>query len=493
MAAPGDRAQQASLQEEARVHALGKDLVSRFAMLFKTVRIHSVQNSALQFSVKIFTQAANDLYQHLGEFTLRGDVDSVFVNDLRIRPEAILWDNIVHLLHELARRGIGGLQFTGMCNPMVVRTLIQTLLDHPSLPADSGASQLNDVIRGKGIVAVSFLPRMTLVTDAQPIQEKRVERAGQSVRVYTEMVVTWKAYLTITEDRIPDIILGRLLTAVQAAVDMLHDDPDWFLSATVYRESDLYPVVHAVNTALLAMALGHRVGLTRKTLMNLGMAAMYAESGRRKLGSEPEARIPYLSVQEVLQTPALTRAQRDRIAVAYEHRMGLDEEGGPEPMQGKPRHLFSDITALAARFDELTSPVAGRPAMSPTDALETLCNEKARYDERLLAVFAHMLGPFPIGTMVELSTGEIAVVFRQNPDPRFRARPLVKIIRDQHGRLVAPVLFDLSDGEFDGSFLAWIRAAVPPDTIPEVDPVQIVFAHAGESEDDAARPAWDGS
>lgn len=41
------------LLQEAEVQALGKNLVSRLAMLFKTVRIHSAQNDALRYSVKI--------------------------------------------------------------------------------------------------------------------------------------------------------------------------------------------------------------------------------------------------------------------------------------------------------------------------------------------------------------------------------------------------------------------------------------------------------
>ena len=71
------------LLQEAQIQALGKNLVSRLAMLFKTVRIHSVQNEALRYSVKILVEAANALFTRLGDYTLRGDVDSVFVNDYR--------------------------------------------------------------------------------------------------------------------------------------------------------------------------------------------------------------------------------------------------------------------------------------------------------------------------------------------------------------------------------------------------------------------------
>jgi hypothetical protein len=497
--------QQASLEEEVRVHALGKDLVSRLAMLFKTVRIHSVHNSALQYSVKIFVQAANDLFQHLGDYTLRGDVDSVFINDIRIRPEAILWDNIVHLLRELGNRGVGGITFAGTVFPVGVRKLLQVLLDNDHLDLDEGPGLLNEALRTQGVNTVTFLPRMSLVTDAQPIIEEEVAKAFRSIRVYTELVVTWKAYLAIREEIVPDILRSRLLTAVQAAVDMLHDDPDWFVSASSFRKPTLLRVTCAVNTAILAMAVGHRLEFSRKALMNLGMASLYATSGLRRFGVDDSMRIapgsladtegmevyPLRSIKEILQTPALTRAQRDRILVAYEHRIGDDGSGFPRRIKGKPKHLFSGIVSLCSRFVDVTAGLPGQTVCNPSEALEVLTRESKRYDSRLLAVFIRLLGPFPIGTVVELSTGEHAVVFRQNPDRRFQARPLVKIVRDSIGRAVPPALFDLTDGDTAGTYLTSIRRAVASDSIPDIDPAQVVYATASEGEDDEARPSWD--
>lgn len=497
--------QQADLLQEARIHAMGKDLVSRLAMLFKTVRIHSVQNSALQYSVKIFVEAANTLYQNLGDYTLRGDVDSIFINDTRIRPEAILWDNIVHLLRELAARGVGGITFSGPLTPVAARKLLQVLLENAGMDIDEGAGILNEQLRSGGVAVVTFLPRMSLVTDAQPIVEEELAKAYRAIRAYTELLVTWKAYLGITDSEVPEIIRSRLLTAVQAAVDMLHDDPDWFVSSACFRQPDLYVVVHAVNTAMLSMAVGRRIELSRKALMNLGMAAMYASAGLRRFGVSRQMEVlpggraasmgidayPLDSVKEVLQTPALTRAQRDRILVAYEHRIGEDGSGFPPPIVGKRKHLFSSIVSICARFDDLTSDLPGQEAVNPSEAVGILTKEAQKHDPRLLAVFVHMLGPFPIGTVVELSTGEIAVVFRNNPDSRFQARPLVKIVADSAGATVSPALFDLTDGDAQGSFLAWIRRALPASALPEgLDAAQVVFAQASGIEDDEARPRW---
>jgi len=489
---------QKDLLQEAEIQALGKNLVSRLAMLFKTVRIHSVQNQALRYSVKILVEAANALYTRLGEYTLRGDIDSIFVNEYRIRPDVLLWDNIVHLLKELSSRGVGGINFAGPLTPVDVRSLIQTILDNPALDLDEGAQLLTERLAAAGVEHVSFLKRMSLVTGAQAIAEKETAMSFQAIRAYTELLVTWKAYLDISSEIVPDVIRARLLTAIQNAVDMHHDEPDWFLSTAAFRRPDLHLAVRAVNTAILAISLGAQLDFTRKTLMNLGMATMYASSGLRNFGITPEFDIkkggraqllglesyPLNSVKEILQTPALTRGQRDRIVVAYEHRMNRDGTGYPQRTSVKPKHLFSEIVTLVARYIDLSSDFGENNALSATAALERLAAEEEGFDPRLLRVFIRMLGPFPIGSVVQLTTGEVAVVFRQAEEPRLCRRPLVKIVRDRMGLTVGPTVADLALTDDQGNFLTGVVRPLPASIVEGLDPAQVVFATTAHAVDE---------
>ncbi len=493
---------QASLMEEAAVHSLGKDLVSRMAMLLKTVRIHSINNSALQYSVKIFMSAANSLYSHLGDFTLRGDIDSVFIDDIRIRAEPILWDNIVQLLKELGKRQVGGLVFQGPMTPPQVRSLLGVILDHPDLLPSEGANVLNEALNAKGLGHVRFIPRLALVTDTPQIITEEEAKAKLSVRVYAELLATTHAYHAVVGQSVPQIVRGRLLQAVQAAVDLLHDAPEWVMSAATFRDNTEYGAVHSVNICLLSLALGHRIELGRKALLNLGLAALYADSGMRRMGLDAEGkpppgatesvnRHPLHSVKEVLQTPALTRAQRDRILVAFEHHTGVDGTGWPKRIAGKPKHLFAMIVSLADRYDELTSDRQDGYAMSTSEALETLTKEAPFHDSRLLSIFFHLLGPFPIGSVVELSTGEIGAVFRQSTDARFRHRPVVKLAQNVKGVSVDPVIFDLTACDSHGSFLAHVHRVLTPGALGESGTVsQILYASAEAEAEEAPRPKW---
>lgn len=489
------------LLQQAEVQALGNNLVSRLAMLFKTVRIHSVQNEALRYSVKILVEAANSLFTRLGDYTLRGDIDSIFVNDYRIRPDVLLWDNIVHLLRELSSRGVGGINFTGPLTPVDVRSLIQTILDNPSLDLVDGAQLLSERLSAAGVGHVSFLKRMSLVTGAQAIAKKETAMSFAAIRTYTELLVTWKAYLDIPDEVVPDVIRARLLTAIQNCVDMEHDEPDWFLSTASFRRPDLHLTVRAVNAAVFAIGLGARLDFTRKTLMNLGMATMYASSGLRNFGVSQQFKVttgsraqrvgvetyPLNSVKEILQTTALTRGQRDRILVAYEHRMNRDGTGYPRRTSVKSKHLFSEIVTLVARYVDLSSDFGENKALSATAALEQLNAEEAHFDPRLLRVFIRMVGPYPIGSVVQLNTGAIAVVFRQSKEPKLCRHPIVKIVRDRVGLAVNPTVTDLAQTDEQGNFLVGIVRPIPAALIEGLQPAQIVFAATGqeESEDSA--------
>lgn len=506
MAAPPKK--RSELHEQAQIQAYGKTMVYRFAMLMKTVRIHSVGNSALQYSIKLLVDAMQDIFVRIGDYRMKGDNDSVFINEMRIKPEVLMYDAVVNLLAELQARGVGGMAVTGTINQMQCRTMMQLLMDNPTFHEDDeGAEILNGLLEAQGIYQLRFLKAQSLVT-----QDEQAGRGGpggegdgegqgpgeagpessiyRSIQAYVNLLVIWKTYLTIDGDRVPDLIRRRLLQAVQQGVDTMFEYPMTFLSLAAFRRPSEHRVVHSVNVAVLAMGIGQRMELGRKTLMNLAMSALYADSGARRfpddvrfgpmMESKQErdawARHPLDSVKEILQTPALTRAQRDRIMVAYEHHLGHDGSGFPRRIEGKGLHLFSEIVALADRFCELTSDRATESAICPSKALEQMSVlEDERYDSRLLRVFVHMMTPFPVGTLVELSTGELAVVYRHHADPDLKFKPLVRVVRTAEGERIRPVLFNLAEAAV-GYTAPTIVGSLPPNTM-QVLPSELLFGN----------------
>jgi hypothetical protein len=74
------------------------------------------------------------------------------------------------------------------------------------------------------------------------------------------------------------------------------------------------------------------------------------------------------------------------------------------------------------------------------------------HDRLLVKAFANVLGLYPAGVLVELDTGDVAIVAQQHPDPKLGTRPRVKILVDARGQNVEGQVVDLTERRSDGRY-----------------------------------------
>jgi len=143
-----------------------------------------------------------------------------------------------------------------------------------------------------------------------------------------------------------------------------------------------------------------------------------------------------------------------RIIVGYEHHQHYDGAGYPQQLAEKTgMDLFSAIIAIADNFIALTSDRPHRRAFLPDEALKIMVAQAgAKFHPQLLKVFVNMLGIFPLGTLVQLSSGDSGVVIFNNPDPALAFRPRVKMALDRQGQPMAPGIVDLADVDENGAY-----------------------------------------
>ena len=66
--------------------------------------------------------------------------------------------------------------------------------------------------------------------------------------------------------------------------------------------------------------------------------------------------------------------------------------------------------------------------MAPFEALKHLNQQKGSlFDTQLVPLFIKMIGVFPVGSVVELSNGEIGIVITSNRDDNLRPKVLVML------------------------------------------------------------------
>jgi HD-GYP domain-containing protein (c-di-GMP phosphodiesterase class II) len=131
-------------------------------------------------------------------------------------------------------------------------------------------------------------------------------------------------------------------------------------------------------------------------------------------------------------------------AVAALHHERHDGSGYPARLRGGEIGMLGSIAALVDTFDALTVQRPHADPVSPSAAISMLYKTRGvLFDAHLVEQFIRCIGIFPVGSVVELNSGETGIVIAQNPDKRLS--PRVMVIRDAAGNPMNPQkLLDLA-------------------------------------------------
>jgi HD-GYP domain-containing protein (c-di-GMP phosphodiesterase class II) len=156
--------------------------------------------------------------------------------------------------------------------------------------------------------------------------------------------------------------------------------------------------------------------------------------------------------------------------VAFEHHLRQDLSGYPENVGHRELNLCTQIVSIADVYDALRSNRVYRQGL-PSDRIKAIMTQKdsPAFNGMLLRRFINLMGIFPVGTLVRLATGEVAVVTHEHPSDPFR--PQIKIVRDPLGETVEePGLVNTWERDSRGEFRYAVVEAVDPESV-EIDPL----------------------
>lgn len=281
-----------------------------------------------------------------------------------------------------------------------------------------------------------------------------------------------------SRDRRP-VDLRKAKRAVQSIVDLILNEEYSIIGLTALKNHDEYTFNHCVNVSILSIALGNRVGLPKKMLGDLGVAAILHDLGKAaipgwvlnkpgKLSPEEWKMMtdhPVQGVKMIAKLRGLNDLALRSMLVAYEHHLNYDRTGYPRLEDHLDRQtLFGRIVSVVDCFDAMTAHRAYRRSpFTPYEALHYMITEnRDKFDPLLLRAFVHTVGMYPAGTAVLLDTNEIAVVTAHNPRDLFR--PNVKVVKDRERQPIDGPDVNLLDPAEDGAgHVATIISALNPD------------------------------
>jgi HD-GYP domain-containing protein (c-di-GMP phosphodiesterase class II) len=266
---------------------------------------------------------------------------------------------------------------------------------------------------------------------------------------------------------------------MQSIYNHIVEDEGFVYGLTNIKNHDEYTLNHSVNVCLLATALGRRLGLSRPELVDLGMAAFFHDLGKTETPLEilnkpghltdDERGImekhPFHGAEKLALLKEFKRLPLRAIHVALEHHIKEDLSGYPRYFKKNDVNLFSKIVKVVDVFDAITTKRVYRAKdFTRAEALNLMLEQSGKeFNPVILKAFVNMMGVFPIGTLVALTSGELAIVQDLNPDPKLVLRPSVKLITDAGGGKIDGPTVDLAERDPEtGRFKKAIATALDP-------------------------------
>jgi HD-GYP domain-containing protein (c-di-GMP phosphodiesterase class II) len=465
-----------SQAELRRVHNVGKRFTYRIATLIRTARIHNMSNQALDNPLTVTASAATSLFQDLGFASLQGEGDVIHINQNRVRVERAQVKQVRFLNDFLRERGVGGFEIHGPSLGEDWRTVLAAILEAPTVDGEDQEAwqRLNERLSRNAVEAVRFSRPMRLTSgtvggDGGGEGDSIAMAGSRSLQLYLRALRVVAAFYQRENSQGLQSSLRRIM---QFLVEQAMDEPRQHLALVQLKGGHAYELRHPVNTAILSIALGHAVELPRGALLDLGMAAVLCDLGMRELpeslrfktqsldsGEQKQLeQHPLASVRATVGMGRMDLATRRWMVTAFEHHMGHDHSGYPQVQDWPVQHLFSRIIAIAEAYDSLTTQRPGQDGLLPDEALAQMLEAAGMsLDPVLVALFVNLLGCYPLGSLLLLSTGEVGVVYMTPSDAKDLRRPVVRLLLDRFGtQLRESKLVDLRDKDEGG---AWVRSA----------------------------------
>ena len=239
--------------------------------------------------------------------------------------------------------------------------------------------------------------------------------------------------------------IGALKETVDRTVDSVLRNPDAMTWLTRMKHTDSYIYHHSMASSIWAIILGRHLGLKREMLETLGLGAMLLDIGKTKIDKD-------LLVKPDKLTPAEAKVMRKHLDYGLEilkNQPNTDERviemvathherhngtGYPRGLKGTQIPVFGRIAGIVDCYDAMISARPYARQYSPFEATQRLTNlADVEFQVEMVEQFIQAIGVFPTGTLVEMSTGEVAVVTSQNRVRRLR--PEIMLILDSNKQL----------------------------------------------------------
>jgi HD-GYP domain-containing protein (c-di-GMP phosphodiesterase class II) len=422
--------------------------------MIQALRIHQDNNQLVKICLTDFLDLVSRLdFQE--PITIQTSEGRFFVQGEKIQYRKEMVKLINGMLRFFHRRGLDGLRL----DPSVKKVSLEDLLAfmRPLVQSEEKEDPAGWLLHETG---EDRFPWITILKGTKLKRDRVGDIRGKAKSTYFHAMnslkdvaqrISYQGYAGVRKSR----------RMVQNMLDCLAEDEALFLCLSTIKDYDDYTYAHSVNVAILSLCLGHRIGLSRRSLEHLGICGLFHDLGKvevsREILTKPGRltenewtemrKHPTASVRQILKLRVSHEVKSKILLGPFEHHVKFDLSGYPQLDLKKDVTLFGRILQIADVYDAITSPRAYRPyAMSPDQAISHMLEGAGKdFDPILLKVFTIMMGTYPVGSLLELDTGELGLVVDYPMETGGNYPRIILMEKDEGGKLKRGNIVSLSE------------------------------------------------
>jgi len=240
--------------------------------------------------------------------------------------------------------------------------------------------------------------------------------------------------------------VGAMKKSVALLIDDILANRQVLIQIDDIRSYSDYLLLHSINVAIFSIMTGLTLGYNESNLMDLGLGCLLHDIGlisidpsllnrpeeltdseRQHLNQHPEIGFNILRHYREISTPAAH--------IAYQHHERVDGFGYPRQLTKRQIVEYARIAAVADTFDDIVTDHPYRRGYTIPEGVTVLRRlTRSHFDGEVVEAFASNIAIYPVGSLLKLSTGNIAVVVSVNKSNQYR--PLVQVIADARAFLL---------------------------------------------------------
>jgi len=257
--------------------------------------------------------------------------------------------------------------------------------------------------------------------------------------------------------------LALLVEEISSSV-MRH--PGALVSLARLKTRDDYTYMHSVAVCGLMVSLAKRLGLDEATTREAGLAGLVHDLGKAMIPlkvlnkpaklTEEEFKVvrhhPSAGYQMLLEGGGVGPIALD---VVLHHHEKVDGSGYPHRLKDEQISLFAKMGAVCDVYDAITSNRPYKTGWDPSEALRKMTEwAPGHFDMKVFQAFVKSVGIYPLGSLVRLESGVLAVVTETRADALLT--PVVKTFYCTRRReRMHPKLVDLSKAAARDKIASW--------------------------------------